>query len=105
MHKCSKRGLKTFISGDLVFVTDLHVSHLLYMLKAWRHNQSGGVFLVVYVHNIWVLIINKNLSIYMAHISSLGLFMAPYIILSLVIGPVCSCTNSTPRGAYSTATM
>ena len=28
---------------------------------------------------------NNNLSIYMAHISSLGLLIAPYIILSLVV--------------------
>ena len=35
----------------------------------------------------------------MAHKSSLGLLMAPYIILSLVIGPARSCTISTPRGA------
>ena len=46
-----------------------------------------------------------NVSIYVAHISSLGLLIDPYMILSLVFGPVRSCTISTPRGAYSSAAM
>ena len=47
----------------------------------------------------------------MAHISSSSYmptgYMATYIILSLVIGPVRPkwCTNSTPRGAYITANV
>ena len=36
---------------------------------------------------------NYNVSIYMSHISSLGLLMAPYIILFLVIRPVRSYTS------------
>ena len=43
------------------------------------------------------MIDNNNLSNYMAHISSLGLLMAPYIILSMVIGTVHSCTISNPQ--------
>ena len=35
----------------------------------------------------------------MAHKSSLVLFMALYFILSLIIGPVRSCTISTPWGS------
>ena len=48
--------------------------------------------------------VNNN-SMYMAYMSSLGLLMAPYIIVSLVIGSARSCTISTPRGAYSTVAM
>ena len=45
------------------------------------------------------------MSIYMGHISSLGLLMAPYIILPLVTGPVRSCifkyaTHIQPRAAH-----
>ena len=41
---------------------------------------------------------NNNVSIYMAHISSLGLLIAPYFILSLVIGHVLHVPFQLPGG-------
>ena len=60
-------------------------------------STHGPVYSVLCMLYGMVIIINNNVSIYMAHISGLGLLMAPYIILSLVIESARSCTISTPR--------